>query len=72
MARRAAAHTRTLIDTLDEHERLVVTLRQVTGLSEAETAEVLGIALGTVKSRNWRGLHHLRQRLARLTPEKNS
>ena len=72
MARSAAARARALIDTLEEHERLVVTLRQVAGLSEAETAEVLGIALGTVKSRNWRGLHHLRQRLARLTPEKNS
>jgi RNA polymerase sigma-70 factor (ECF subfamily) len=38
----------------------VLGCRFVAGLSEAETAEVLGIARGTVKSRTSRALNRLR------------
>ncbi|MCB9396003.1 MAG: RNA polymerase sigma factor [Acidimicrobiaceae bacterium] len=61
-----------------EHEALVVALgrlraddravlgcRFVVGLGEAETAQVLGIALGTVKSRTSRALGRLHDQLER-------
>jgi RNA polymerase sigma-70 factor (ECF subfamily) len=38
----------------------VVTCRYLAGLSEQETAQVLGLARGTVKSRAARGLARLR------------
>jgi RNA polymerase sigma-70 factor (ECF subfamily) len=38
----------------------VVSLRYLLGLSEAETAAVLGVATGTVKSRTSRALGRLR------------
>ncbi len=45
---------------LPGRQRDVVACRYVVGLSEDETAEVLGIARGTVKSRAARGLARLR------------
>jgi RNA polymerase sigma-70 factor (ECF subfamily) len=45
---------------LGERDREVVALRFFLGLSEAETAEVLGCARGTVKSRLSRALDRLR------------
>ena len=45
---------------LGHDQREVVVLRFYYELSEAETAEVLGVAVGTVKSRQARGLARLR------------
>ncbi len=45
---------------LGEADREVVYLRYFSGLSEAETAETLGVAIGTVKSRTHRALERLR------------
>ena len=51
---------------LSERDRAVLGCRYVTGLTEAETAEVLGTAVGTVKSRTSRALDHLEIQLGRL------
>jgi RNA polymerase sigma-70 factor (sigma-E family) len=45
---------------LSVEHRAVLVLRHLAGLSEAETAEVLGCSVGTVKSRSSRGLAALR------------
>ncbi|GAA2842067.1 SigE family RNA polymerase sigma factor [Kribbella solani] len=45
---------------LSRRERAVVVLRYVEDLTERETAEVLGVAVGTVKSANARALDKLR------------
>ncbi|NIK55086.1 SigE family RNA polymerase sigma factor [Kribbella shirazensis] len=50
--------------TLSRRERAVVVLRYVEDLTERETAAVLGVAIGTVKSANARALDKLR-----TTPE---
>jgi RNA polymerase sigma-70 factor (ECF subfamily) len=47
---------------LDERDRDIITCRYFLELSERETAEVLGVRPGTVKSRTARAL-------ARLKPE---
>jgi RNA polymerase sigma factor (sigma-70 family) len=54
------------VDRLPERQRLVVGLRFLVGLSEAETAATLGIPAGTVKSRTARGLDRLRTDLEPL------
>lgn len=46
--------------TLSRRERAVVVLRYVEDLTERETAAVLGVAIGTVKSTNARALDKLR------------
>ena len=51
------------VDLLPERQRVVVACRYLLGLSEDETAEVLGIAVGTVKSRASRALDRLRPQL---------
>lgn len=51
------------IDRLPDKARLVVTCRYLLELSEAETAQVLGWPVGTVKSRLSRALDGLRQSL---------
>jgi RNA polymerase sigma factor (sigma-70 family) len=48
---------------LKERDRTVIVLRYFLELSEAEMAEVLGCAPGTVKSRLSRALERLRTRL---------
>ncbi|TDD56321.1 SigE family RNA polymerase sigma factor [Kribbella antibiotica] len=48
------------LETLSRRERAIVVLRYVEDLTERETAAVLGIALGTVKSANARALDKLR------------
>jgi RNA polymerase sigma factor (sigma-70 family) len=52
------------IDALPANARLVVTCRYLLELSEAETAQVLGWPVGTVKSRLSRALDRLRDILA--------
>ena len=54
-----------VVQTLPRKARAVVVLRYYEQLSEAETAEVLGISVGTVKSQCSRALAALRER----TPE---
>ncbi|HVR79970.1 MAG TPA: RNA polymerase sigma factor [Acidimicrobiia bacterium] len=51
------------VDSLPERYRSVISARFLVGLSEAETAGMLGIASGTVKSRTSRGLTRLREML---------
>jgi RNA polymerase sigma factor (sigma-70 family) len=48
------------LSTLSERQRAVVVARFYLGLSEGETAEALGLRVGTVKSSTSRGLAALR------------
>lgn len=52
------------IQQLPDRQRQVVVLRYYEDLSEADTAEVLGISAGTVKSSLSRGLRRLEELLA--------
>lgn len=56
-----------LVQLLPEQQRRAVVLRYYEDLSEAETADVLGVSVGTIKSNTSRGLSTLR-RLASTTP----
>jgi RNA polymerase sigma factor (sigma-70 family) len=60
-ARRVDLHR--ALETLPKRQRDTVVLRYVVDLSEAETAEALGCARGTVKSHAARGLTALRAAL---------
>jgi RNA polymerase sigma-70 factor (ECF subfamily) len=53
------------VEGLREEERLVVSCRFLLGLSEDETAQTLGLKLGTVKSRTSRALAQLREEVER-------
>ena len=53
------------MDELDEKYRLVFVLRDVEGLSTAETAEAMGISISNVKVRLLRARLMLRERLTR-------
>jgi RNA polymerase sigma-70 factor (sigma-E family) len=55
---------------LPTEQRAVIILRHAEDRSEEETAELLGISLGTVKSRLSRGLATLRARLERNNTER--
>jgi RNA polymerase sigma-70 factor (sigma-E family) len=57
-----------LVQTLPRKARAVVVLRYYEQLSEAETAEILGISVGTVKSQASRALATLRERAPELDP----
>lgn len=54
---------------LPPRQRAVVVLRYIDGCSEAETAQALGIGVGTVKSSAHRGLERLRAELSDLVQE---
>ena len=54
---------------LKRTDQQVITLRFFMDCSEAETAEVLGVALGTVKSRQHRALNRLREILQKTYPQ---
>jgi RNA polymerase sigma-70 factor (ECF subfamily) len=56
------------IDELPEDEREAFDLVRIRGLTQAEAAELLGVAAVTVKRRLSRGLRHLAERLADLRP----
>lgn len=65
----AAETRRTLLDALGrlrDEDREVIGARYLLELSEAETAEALGLPAGTVKSRTSRALVRLRGVLAEL------
>ena len=51
-----------IVQTLPKKARAVVVLRYYEQLSEAETADALGISVGTVKSQASRALATLRER----------
>jgi len=51
------------LGALREEDRLVIAYRYLLEISEAETAEILGVRRGTVKSRLSRALVRLRERL---------
>jgi RNA polymerase sigma-70 factor, ECF subfamily len=52
------------VNALREEERLVIACRYFLELSEEETAAVLDVRVGTVKSRTSRALDHLRESYA--------
>jgi len=54
----------TLVQTLPTRQRAAVVLRYYEDLSEAETAQLLGCSVGTVKSQTSRAVARLRARLA--------
>lgn len=49
-----------LLPTLPRRQRAVLVLRYYDDLSEAQTAELLGCSVGTVKSQAWKALSRLR------------
>ncbi|MEM9132872.1 MAG: sigma-70 family RNA polymerase sigma factor [Actinomycetota bacterium] len=51
------------LDDLPVKQRAVIVLRHLLGHTDAQTAEILGISVGTVKSRNSRALEKLRHTL---------
>ena len=53
------------VNGLRDEERDVVACRYFLGLSEDETAQALGVRLGTVKSRTARALARLREEVER-------
>jgi RNA polymerase sigma-70 factor (ECF subfamily) len=63
LERRRDGTVRAALDSLPSRYREVVACRYLLDLSEAETAQVLGIARGTVKSRLSRALDRLERQL---------
>jgi RNA polymerase sigma factor (sigma-70 family) len=51
------------VQGLPKKQRAVIVLRYYEELSEAETAEVLGVAVGTVKSQASRALASMRKQV---------
>jgi RNA polymerase sigma factor (sigma-70 family) len=59
-----------VVQTLPRKARAVVVLRYYEQLTEAETAQLLGISVGTVKSQSSRAMALLRERTpAELHPD---
>jgi RNA polymerase sigma-70 factor (ECF subfamily) len=67
-----AWQVRQAIDELTAAERDVVNLAYVEGLTHTETADRLGIPVGTVKSRSHRAHHRLGRLLSHLDSEQAS
>lgn len=63
---------RRAIAGLPARKRECVVLRFLLGMSEAETASVLGVSVGTVKSQTHKGLRQLRERLGEPGGERRS
>jgi RNA polymerase sigma-70 factor (ECF subfamily) len=59
-------HLQQVLTELPEDYRVVFTMRDIDGLSNAEVAEVLGLSVPAVKSRLHRSRLHLRDRLSRV------
>jgi RNA polymerase sigma-70 factor, ECF subfamily len=57
---------RVALDSLPPDEATIVRLQHLDGFTQSEVAEVLGIPVGTVKSRSHRAHHKLAQLLAHL------
>lgn len=55
-----------IIDKLPDDQKEVIVLRELQGFSYEEIAEIIGVALGTVKSRISRGRRNLREELGSL------
>jgi RNA polymerase sigma-70 factor (ECF subfamily) len=53
---------------LDENHRAVIVLRDIEGMSYVQISQVLGVEIGTVKSRICRARRHLRDILEALLP----
>ena len=62
----AVWHVRRAIDALEPDEAVIVRLQHLEGMTHAEVAEKLGIALGTVKSRSHRAHRKLAELLGHL------
>jgi RNA polymerase sigma factor (sigma-70 family) len=60
---------RRAVDALAEEEREVVRLQHFEGLTHAQIAQRLGVAVGTVKSRSFRAHKHLAAELGHLRQE---
>ncbi len=58
---RVSRHLAELVDKLPQEQRDVIILHDVEGYELHESAEILGVAVGTVKSRLHRGHERLRQ-----------
>ena len=56
------------LDKMSEHNREMILLKDIQGLNLAEIAEMLGIPLGTVKSRSSRARIELARRVVELDP----
>ena len=67
--RRRAARVQSAVRDLPEHQRLVIELMYLHGLTGPEIARVLGVAVGTVKSRSNRALKTLKPLLLELANE---
>ena len=60
------------IDALAPHHKEIVVLRDVEGMSYEQISEVLGLEIGTVKSRLNRGREQLRNFLLKLDGNKTA
>ena len=60
---------RAALDTLSDDEQEVIRLTHFGGYTHAQTAESLGISVGTVKSRSHRAYQKLAASLAHLLEE---
>ena len=65
LAREEAAAAHQLLAALQPHLRAVVVLRVLRDCSQEETAKIVGVPVGTVKSR----LHHALKQLRRMAPD---
>jgi RNA polymerase sigma-70 factor (ECF subfamily) len=63
LAKLGEEQIRAAVDALPAEFRVAVTLADIEGLSYEEISQVVGIPVGTVKSRLYRGRHQLQKRL---------